>query len=296
MGFGGADVAGTEHEPTHPGFSTSETARILGLSVTRLRSWIRSGLINPRRGARRRFSFSFQDLVVLRASKGLIEEQIPTVKVRRILHALRRQLPPGKALAGLSVYVDGDRVVVWDGNARWQPDSGQFLLNFEAASLLRKTSRRPAMPLPRRGLRLTAPQWYDLAAELEATSPDEALAAYSQAIALDPTLGSAHVNLGQLVHARGEFREAELHYREALAIDPDDAVAAFNLGVVLEDMRRPTDAERAYQQALEADPNFADAHYNLALLCEGRGRQRDALRHLSTYKRLTRRPGPRRDH
>lgn len=276
------------------GFTTREAARIVGLPETRLRSWVRSGLISPQRGPRRRFHFTFQDLVVLRASKGLVEEEIPALKVRRVLHALRRQLPPGRALAGLSVYVDGDRVVVWDGSARWQPDSGQFLLNFDTASLLPPSSRRPATTPPRRGLRLSASQWYDLAAELEATSPEEALAAYRQALALDPTLGVAHVNLGQLIHARANFREAEMHYREALCIDPEDAIAAFNLGVVLEDTGRPSEAERAYKRALAHDPTFSDVHYNLAILYESRGRKRDALRHLSTYKRLTRRPrGPR---
>ena len=284
---------GATHDNTEQGFTTREAARIIGLPETRLRSWIRSGLIRPQHSTRRRLTFSFQDLVVLRASKGLIDEQIPTLKVRRVLHALRRQLPPGKQLTGISVYVDGDRVVVWDGKAHWQPDSGQFILNFEAASLLRRTSRRPAMPWPRRGLRLTAGQWHDLAAELEANSPEEAEAAYKQALALDPTLSAAHVNLGQLVHARARFGEAETHYREALCLDPDDAIAAFNLAVLLEDTARPAEAERIYQRALAADPRFADAHYNLGLLHERRGRRREALRHLNMYRRLTKRPGPR---
>ena len=278
------------------GFTTREAARIIGLPETRLRSWIRSGLISPRRGGGRRLTFSFQDLVVLRASKGLIDEQVPTLKVRRMLHALRRQLPPEKELTGLSLYVDGDQLVVWDGTARWQPDSGQFMLNFEPASLLGRTGRRPAMALPRRGLRLTASQWYDLAAELEATSPEEAQAAYRQALALDPTLGAAHVNLGQLAHARSDFREAETHYREALCLDADDALAAFNLGVVLEDTSRLAEADRSYRRALSADPEFADAHYNLALLCERRGQRREALRHLNTYRKLTKRSGPRGTH
>ncbi len=289
---GGAVRVGTTDGTTRYVFTTREVARIIGLPETRLRSWIRSGLITPPRGARRRFVFSFQDLVVLRTSKGLIEAQIPPVKVRRMLHALRRQLPAGKNLTGLSVYADGDRVVVGDGRTRWQPDSGQFLLNFDAASLLRRAGRRPALPLPRRGLRLTGSQWYDLACELEATSPDEAVTAYEQALTLDPSLGAAHINLGQLLHGRGDLRAAERHYRAALAIDADDPVGAFNLGVVLEDLIRPTDAEEAYRRALTVDPRFADAHYNLALLYETRGRSRDALRHLSAYKRLTRRPRP----
>jgi tetratricopeptide (TPR) repeat protein len=278
------------NETSQTAFSTREAARIIGLPETRLRSWIRSGLITPPRGARRRFAFSFTDLVLLRASKGLIEAEIPPARVRRVLHALRRQLPAGREITGLSVYADGDRVVVWDGTARWQPDSGQFLLNFEAASLLRRTGKRPAQPLPRRGLRLTGSQWYDLAAELEATSPEEAVVAYQQALTLDPTLAPAHVNLGQLLHSKKSYRDAEHHYRSAVTIDPEDPIAAFNLGVVLEDMMRPKEAEQAYRRCLEIDPHFADAHYNLGLLCETRGRLQEALRHLGTYKRLTRRP------
>jgi tetratricopeptide (TPR) repeat protein len=283
-------MAGTTSGTTPRAYTTREAARIIGLSETRLRSWIRSGLITPPRGVSGRFVFSFTDLVVLRTSKGLIDAQIPALKVRRMLHALRRQLPAGRGLAGLSVYADGDRVVVWDGRARWQPDSGQFLLNFDAGTLLRRADRRPARPLPRRGLRLNGSQWYDLASELEATSPDEAMVAYRQALTLDPSIAAAHVNLGQLLHSRGEFREAERHYRAAIAIDAEDTTAAFNLGVVLEDLTRSSDAEAAYRQALTIDPRFADAHYNLGLLHEARGRHREALRHLSAYKRLTRRP------
>ena len=75
---------GTTRDNTQQAFTTREAARIIGLSETRLRSWIRSGLISPPRGARRRFAFSFKDLVVLRASKGLIEAEIPPAKVRRV--------------------------------------------------------------------------------------------------------------------------------------------------------------------------------------------------------------------
>jgi tetratricopeptide (TPR) repeat protein len=155
--------------------------------------------------------------------------------------------------------------------------------------VLRRAARRPAIAPPRRGLRLNAEQWYDLAAELEAGSPDEARAAYRQALALDPALGAAHINLGRLLHVGGDLRGAETHYREALRLDPKDAFAAFNLGVLLEDAGRPVEAAHAYERAVGADPTFADAHYNLSLLHEERGRSRDALRHLSIYKRLTRR-------
>ena len=49
-------------------------------------------------------------------------------------------------LGRLSVYVDGDRVVAWDGATRWQPDSGQFLFNFSAGAVLRRAGRVAQLP------------------------------------------------------------------------------------------------------------------------------------------------------
>jgi tetratricopeptide (TPR) repeat protein len=81
-----------------------------------------------------------------------------------------------------------------------------------------------------------------------------------------------------------EARESEVRAR------PDDPVQLYNRGVQLEDLGRRKDALAAYQAALRGDPSLADCHYNLGLLYESLGRKRDAIRHLSQYRRLTRRP------
>jgi hypothetical protein len=44
----------------------------------------------------------------------------------------QRQLAKDRHLASLKIYADGERVIAWDGKTRWQPDSGQFLFNFDA--------------------------------------------------------------------------------------------------------------------------------------------------------------------
>jgi hypothetical protein len=52
-------------------------------------------------------------------------------------------------MSSLTIYASGKRVVVWDGTSAWQPDSGQFLLNFEtkqnteAHSAHGATAKRP---------------------------------------------------------------------------------------------------------------------------------------------------------
>ena len=63
--------------------------------------------------------------------------------------------------------------------------------------------------------------------------------------------------------------------------------ASFNLGVALEDQDRDAEAIEAYQTVIGHDPDYADAYYNLARLYEKNGDSKSALRHLSTFRRLT---------
>ena len=210
-------------------------------------------------------------------------------QIGRVLQSLRRQIG-GRPLTRLSVYADGSRVVAWDGASRWQPESGQFLFNFEADKVVRrarKIGQLPAPPPPRTKLpRLSADEWCDLGIELEEDSPLEARAAYHHALDLNPGHVTARINLGRLLHAEGKLEGAEAHYREALRHEPGNALAWYNLGVLLEDRGRAEQALPCYEHAVRADPGLADAHYNLALLYERAGRKQEAGRHLAIVRRL----------
>lgn len=263
--------------PRH--FTTREVAKILDLPEARVRACVRAGLLIPERGPGRQYRFAFHDLLLLRTTKGLLDARVPLRRIRRLLASLRRQLPDEQVLGNLTIYVDGRRVVVWDGTARWQPDSGQFLFNFDAQAVAAEAEVPVAAPEPS-GPTLSAEQWFDLASELEGRSPEEARRAYHQALEADPGFAAAHVNLGRLYHQARRHREAEAHYRAALRAAPDDAIAHFNLGVLFEDLERPEAAIGAYREALRLDPDFPDAHYNLGLLLEARGRKAEAIGHL----------------
>lgn len=260
--------------------ATCEVVRWTGLPAERVRAFVRSGVIQPQRHGRE-YLFSLRDLLLLRTTKGLIDARIPPRKIRRSLVSLRRQLRAHRGLGGVRIYADGERVVAWDGRLRWQPDSGQFLFDFDAARVLPPT--RAAEPPPRP----EAEHWFRIGLELEGRSPAEARHAYHEALKLDAHHAAAHLNLGRLYHADRRWSKAEEHYRAAVRFDPTDGLTHYNLGVLLEDTRREGEAVRAYQAALRADPALADAHYNLARLYEVKGRARDALRHFRTYKRLT---------
>jgi tetratricopeptide (TPR) repeat protein len=273
-------------------FSLREAARILEVPEARLRALARAGFLAPQRGPVGPLSFGFRDLILLRTTKGLLESGVPMRRIRRIWASLREQLAAGLPLTSIAIHTDGEEVVASDGGSRWQPDSGQFLLNFEASEIAERAavggvgfeeaaaSQAAYDPGP------TAEQWYEAGCALEATSPEQAREAYERALEIDPRVTDAHINLGRQLHIAGELGRAEPHYREAARLDPDDPTPHFNLGVLLEEVGRRDEAVHAYRQAVLRDPDFADAHCNLGLLLESLGRRIEAVRHLMAARQL----------
>ncbi|HXV78618.1 MAG TPA: tetratricopeptide repeat protein [Candidatus Binatia bacterium] len=266
-------------------FTTGEVAKILNLPDRRIRSFVRAGFLTPARDQKRTFHFTFQDLLFLKTAKGLLDSRVPSKRIIRMLGSLKRQLPGDRHLSGLKIYADGRRVIVWDGKARWQPDSGQFLFNFDARNMVQKAKLPKAATKPAED-KLTAEHWFNLGVELEATSTKEAERAYRMALELEPKMAAAHLNLGKLHHDAGELQEARAHYQAAAEIDPNDPASRFNLGVLLEDCKRPQEAMGAYREAIKRDPSFADAHYNLALLFESVGKKAEAVAHFRTARKI----------
>jgi tetratricopeptide (TPR) repeat protein len=261
-------------------YTVREVSAMLGLSAAQIRSFASKGVLQPERGPRGELRFGFHDLIILRTAGELAAAKVPQRKVQRVLQRLREQLPAERSLTGVRIAADGNRVVVSDGAAMWNPESGQVLFDFSVEELAERMSSIP---------RATdeAEELYDVACEVETSSPDQAREVYERLLEIDPDHVDAHVNLGRLLHEDGAPAAAEKHYRRALALDPDHEIAAFNLGVALEDLGRFKDAIDAYLRALELDPQNADAHFNLAGLYERRGEKAAALRHLKTYRNLT---------
>ncbi|MEP6802644.1 MAG: tetratricopeptide repeat protein [Acidobacteriota bacterium] len=280
-------------ELTPVGYETREVAQILGLTQAQVRSYVKSGFLEPERvGGGGRLRFSFSDLVFLRTAKGLLAAGLPARRVRRSLSRLRAQLPAGRRLTGLRIAAHGDDVIVADGDGLWQAESGQALFDFGVAELARKVAplaRRAFQEASRDSEALTAADWFALGCDLEATAPEEAKQAYSRTVELAPSHADARVNLGRLLHESGDASAAESQYREALACDPTNATAAFNLGVALEDIGQARAALDAYASSLALDPENVDAHYNAAHLCVRLGETAAALRHLQQYRKLSRR-------
>jgi len=268
-----------------PSYSVRDVERVLQLSPAVTRSLIRAGFVNPERGPRREFRFSFQDLIVLRTARALMQAKISVKRIRRSLESLRRELPDTLPLSGIAISALGDRVVVRDGDARWQVENGQYVLGLDVTlqnGVLHMVEHREEAARPE-----AAPQdWFSQGLALESSDTDAALEAYRQAAAAEPGNAAAWTNWGRLLHESGRTQEAADVYQRGRQSAGRDSLLLFNHGVLLEDLGDASAALQAYQGALEEDPEFADCHYNLARLYESMGKPQHAIRHLGQYRRL----------
>ncbi len=265
-------------------YGVRDVEKLLRLPRSTIRALIAAGFVSPARGPRSEWRFSFQDLIVLRTAQALADANVPQRRITRSVRDLRRHLPEAMPLSGLSIGAVADRVVVREGGGHWQADSGQYLLEFEgdpangSLSVIDRQKEAEASG--------SAQEWFDRAVALEKEDAEAAQKAYEQAIAADPTLLDARINLGRLLHEVGLHAKSERVYREAVKTCGRDPVLLYNLGVLLDDMDRKAEAVAAYEAALSGDPGLADGHYNLALLYEKLKKPKDAIRHMARYRAL----------
>jgi tetratricopeptide (TPR) repeat protein len=279
-------------------YSVRDVERVLRLSRGTVRGLIDVGFVKPTRGARREYRFSFQDLIVLRAARALIQAKVSRRRIRRSLEDLRRHLPETVPLSGLSICAVGDRVVVRDGKSHFQVDDGQYVLGLDVSvedGVLRVVEHKPESAGATADAKGAAgdaaatedaQDWFEKGLELESTDARGALNAYERAVGADPEDTAAWINWGRLLHEQGQTEEAESVYRRALDKSGPDPLLMFNLGVLLEDLGRTGPALEAYQAAIGEDPTLADCHYNLARIYESLGKPQHAIRHLGQYRRL----------
>ncbi|MEW6683144.1 MAG: tetratricopeptide repeat protein [Nitrospirota bacterium] len=102
----------------------------------------------------------------------------------------------------------------------------------------------------------------------------EAVAAYQQAIEIQPQYPEAYYNLGLALREQGEFRQAEDAYRRALDVAPDFRDATYNLAVL-------------YDLYLN-EPEKAIQHYETYLASGGEGREEVTIWIAALHKRVER--------
>ncbi len=266
------------------GYATRDVSELIGMNVDQVRHYVRRGLLSPQRGGHGEYRFSFQDVVLLRTAKGLLDAQVSTRRAYRALLKLKSELTSFKSLSAVRIFADGSDVVVREDASLWNAESGQGHLNFAVGELetniaaIVQRQHRAALVADE----LDSDDWYNIGLDFEESDPDRAPEAYLRAIALDPRNADAQVNLGRLYQMKGQFKQARRHYRRALDCVADHQLALYNLGTLFDELEELDTAAEYYRRALR----IPDAHYNLARICEMRGDELAALRHLRQYQEL----------
>jgi tetratricopeptide (TPR) repeat protein len=91
---------------------------------------------------------------------------------------------------------------------------------------------------------------------------DAAERACREAIAADPAQFDTHHLLATIIAGRGRHREALANYTQALALRPDAAAALYNCSLTLEALGRFDEALVNLNRALAVEPGFAEALSN----------------------------------
>jgi tetratricopeptide (TPR) repeat protein len=94
---------------------------------------------------------------------------------------------------------------------------------------------------------------------------EEAEKAHQRGLALAPNLLQSLNNLGSIERARGNKSQALVWYRKALAISPDFIESLTNIGAVLVEEDRPEEAVQPLLKVLQAYPDSPEALCNLGL-------------------------------
>ena len=96
-------------------------------------------------------------------------------------------------------------------------------------------------------------------------SSTEAIAAYRQCVALDPTFPHARYHLGVALGDAEHYDEAVAWLQQVLAAEPEHAEAYNSLGYCYSRLGQPAQAVAAFERAIALQPDYAQAHVNLGM-------------------------------
>ena len=116
--------------------------------------------------------------------------------------------------------------------------------------------------------------------------PDQAIAAFEEALEIAPEDASTHFNLAYLSDQQGAYEKAAVQYRQVVQLDPTYATTYNNFGFVYRSFGMLEKAQEEFQRMLRWDPLAADAHYGLGEILADQERWDDAFGHYRTVLAL----------
>jgi tetratricopeptide (TPR) repeat protein len=154
-----------------------------------------------------------------------------------------------------------------------QPDADQFLF---AATQLKPTAHVAEGQ---------ARAWLSLGHVLEKSKPEDAVAAYQKAAALQPKDAEPHLAAGAFLEKQEKFADAEREFKQALALDPSSDALTGLANIYMRGRRFP-DAAAALRKLVAMNPEDTSAHIQLGRVLAAEEKNDDAIAELQTAAKL----------
>ena len=265
----------------HKRFTLAQLGRLLKLPGSRLRSWIKAGLVEPVEVVGKVCYFDFHQVTGVRTLWDLAQTGVTIDKMRSSLEQLSRWLPSlDCSLGQLNLLERDGRLLARLHEGQLAEPSGQLHFDFDE-------ERHDAMVAGDARTCPDADAFWQQGCALEAAGQlEDAAKAYRHALYHKGPDASIVFNLANVLYALGQNGQAAGRFRQAVELDHEFVEAWNNLGNVLTELGDQDGAIDAYTQALKSNPAYADAHYNLADLLEQSSRFSEARRHWKEYLKL----------
>lgn len=128
--------------------------------------------------------------------------------------------------------------------------------------------------------------WLSLAHVLEASRPDEAIAAYQQAATLHPKDPEPHLSAGLLLEKQGRPADAEQEYKQAMEFDGGSADALTGLVNLYTRGKRYGEAEELLRKLAVQRPEDAGVRMQLGRMLAASGKKDEAITELEHASKL----------
>ncbi len=150
-----------------------------------------------------------------------------------------------------------------------QPDAEQYL---RAATQLKPTSHVAEGQYR---------AWLSLGHVIDPSKPDEAVAAYRKAEAMQPNESEPHEAAGRIFEMQKKYGEAEEEYKKALALNPTSDALTGLANCYMQERRLP-EAEEYLRKVVALHSQEAAPHVQLGRVLAAEGKNDDAIGELET--------------